>query len=164
MHLRRNKFLKVPLVCKHSFFSKSVNNFKIACINKVKQKAGNGKHTLKAKAEWVLLYFSAVWFLCYPFRLGKRIVLSLDLVMLQIACLKFCISVIRMKDVFEIYWESGCMKGFQCFELISLLLWFVKSFGNKVQKSCRSVRIKALVLVGAGSHPNYHTPLIPWEE
>lgn len=60
MHLRRNKFLKVPLVCKHSFFSKSVNNFKIACINKVKQKAGNGKHTLKAKPEWVLLYFSAV--------------------------------------------------------------------------------------------------------
>lgn len=39
----------------------------------------------------------------------------LDLVMLQFACQKICISVIKMKDVFKIYWKSGCRKGFKCF-------------------------------------------------
>jgi hypothetical protein len=91
------------------------------CSIKAKQRANNGKHSLNVKAKWILLCFHAACFLCDLFCLGKWIVLSLDLVVLQFSCLKFDISVIEMKDMFEIDWGSGCMKGFQCFELISLL-------------------------------------------
>lgn len=105
----------------------------------------------ETEARCVLLYFSAAWFWCYPFHFGKRAALSLDLVMLRLACLTFCIPVIRMKNAFEIYWESGCMKAFQCFELISPLCRSVESFGNKVQilqerqdQNCGSGRCRIL--------------------